>query len=47
MFGLGEGSATDSKGEKLVGWGTAPTAGEGDSIDVCSFPLSISSASMS
>ncbi|GAA5881046.1 hypothetical protein JCM16303_004653 [Sporobolomyces ruberrimus] len=33
MFGLGEGSATDSKGEKLVGWGIAPTAGEGDSID--------------
>ncbi|GAA6016231.1 hypothetical protein JCM11491_003776 [Sporobolomyces phaffii] len=33
MFGLGEGSATDSKGERLVGWGVASSAGEGDSTD--------------
>lgn len=34
MFGLGEGPATDGRGEKLVGWGTATKAGENDSIDV-------------
>lgn len=34
MFGLGEGSATDSKGEKLVGWGAASQSGEGETVDV-------------
>ncbi|GAA5841315.1 hypothetical protein JCM3766R1_005026 [Sporobolomyces carnicolor] len=33
MFGLGEGPATDSNGEKLVGWGIASSAGQGESID--------------
>lgn len=33
MFGLGEGSATDSKGEKLVGWGAASQSGEGETVD--------------
>ncbi|GAA5960637.1 hypothetical protein JCM3765_005884 [Sporobolomyces pararoseus] len=33
MFGLGEGPATDSNGEKLIGWGIASTPGQGESID--------------
>lgn len=27
MFGLGEGPATDSRGEAHIGWGQAPTGG--------------------
>lgn len=37
MFGLGEGAATDSNGEKLIGWGIASSPGQGESIDVSPF----------
>ncbi|GAA6064320.1 hypothetical protein JCM10212_006007 [Sporobolomyces blumeae] len=34
MFGLGEGQATDSNGERVIGWGAAPEKGaQGESVD--------------
>lgn len=34
MLGLGEGSPTDSNGERKIGWGLAPVAGQTDAVDV-------------
>lgn len=34
MFGLGEGSPVDSKGDRLVGWGVAVVEGQEGSADV-------------
>ena len=41
MLGLGEGSPTDSNGERSIGWGFAPVIGQSQSADVRSlFTLS-------
>ena len=43
MLGLGEGSPTDSNGERKIGWGLAIVAGQTDAVDVSSF-LHVSSS---
>lgn len=42
MFGLGEGSPIDSRGEKIIGWGMEKVEGEsGQGVDVSFYFLPI------